>query len=113
MFWVRKFVSDGELAAMAKRTNRVAWGLAVILAVVVLGGIGGMLTHGIQLGSHYYWTRWDGKWATGRNATFCDLCTCFTSFHLGFITLGESFPDPNPMCVKLRSQASTRNGTGR
>jgi hypothetical protein len=37
---------------------------------------------------------------------------CGTSFHLGYITLVEGFPDPNPMCVKLRSQASPRSGTG-
>jgi hypothetical protein len=37
---------------MAKRTNRVAWGLAAVLALAVLGGIGQMLDHGIQIGTH-------------------------------------------------------------
>jgi hypothetical protein len=35
---------------MAKRTNRVAAGLAVVLAVGVLGGCGFLLEHGVQLG---------------------------------------------------------------
>ena len=92
---------------MKKRTTRTAWWLSAILAVALLGGAGVMLTHGIWLGSHYYGMHWNGKWAIGPGPTFCDLCECGTSFHLGYITLDEGFPDPNPMCVKLRSQAST------
>jgi hypothetical protein len=31
-----------------KRTNRVAWGMAAVLAVVVVGGVGGLLVYGPQ-----------------------------------------------------------------
>jgi hypothetical protein len=38
-------------AAMAKRTNRLAWGLVGVLAAVLLGGIGLLFTHGVSLGN--------------------------------------------------------------
>src|SRR5207248_2627382 len=100
-----------------KRTNRVAWRVAgaigTILAAGTVVGIGVMFTDGIQLGSNHYELGWSGKWAIGPDVTDCDLCVCFGSYHLGYITLYTRFPDPNPICVKLRSQASTRPGTAR
>lgn len=37
---------------MAKRTNRMAWGLVAALAVAVLGGIVEMLIYGTQVGPY-------------------------------------------------------------
>jgi hypothetical protein len=36
---------------MAQRTNQVAWGLAAILAVAVLAGLGLLFTRGLTLGN--------------------------------------------------------------
>jgi hypothetical protein len=36
---------------MAQRTNRVAWGLAVMLAIAMLAEIGLLFTHGLTLGN--------------------------------------------------------------
>jgi len=34
-----------------QKSNRVTWWLAAILAVVVLGGVGAMITHGVRIGN--------------------------------------------------------------
>ena len=36
---------------MAKRPNQMAWGLAAVLAAVLLGGLGLLLTRGISYGN--------------------------------------------------------------
>jgi hypothetical protein len=44
----------------------VAWGLAVFLTMVVLGGIGAMLAHGVTLGDTSIRLRLTGHWTTSR-----------------------------------------------
>src|SRR6266566_9598567 len=52
-----------------RKTDRVVWGLAAILAVVVLGGVGTLLTHGVRVGSVAVQVRRTDHWAIGRNLT--------------------------------------------
>jgi hypothetical protein len=88
--------------------NRKAWGLVLVLAVLVLPsavvGLRVMFTDGVQVGSDRYWLRWDGRWTTGPDATWCDLGMCGTSYHLGYLSLAHSFPDPDPVYVKQRQR---------
>ena len=82
---------------MRKRTSRTAWGLSAIVAVVLLGGIGGALANGIWLGSYHFQLYPTRRWAVGREPRWCDLGTCSQSFHLGFITWHVISPDPYPV----------------
>ena len=49
-----RYNAAGDLL-MAKRTNRVAWGLAAVLVVTLLGacGVGGVWLHSYWVAKHY------------------------------------------------------------
>ena len=49
---------------MAKRTNRVAWGLAAILAVGMLGGVG-LLVHGARARGYVVTSATSPEWHFG------------------------------------------------
>jgi hypothetical protein len=70
-----------------KRTNRVAWGLAV----VVLGGIGDLLHEGLELGDQYLWAGRAWEPYTGkRSGSACggDVPTEITTFGFRWFEIG-------------------------
>jgi hypothetical protein len=79
---------------MAKRTNRVAWRLAMVLAVALVAGTGAILTHGISVGQYAVWFRPTGGWAVGRGPGISGHGLICQRYHLGLITLHTTIPDP-------------------
>jgi hypothetical protein len=78
-----------------KKTTRTAWWLSAILAVVLLTGVGAMLTHDLWLGRYYLRLRLTGKWTVDSELAYYGLYTCDQSFDLGFIILDTERPDPD------------------
>ena len=82
---------------MGKRTDRAAWGLAVVLAVVLLGGIVGMIGYVRQTG--YYSVCWQRRdyWVGHYVLTDQRGKVWRRNISLGYIqVLIDSEPDPDP-----------------
>src|SRR5438093_11857024 len=58
---------------MQRKSNGVAWGLAAVLAVVLLTGIGVMLTRGISLGDVDAQVSLTDGWTTGTVTGGCNF----------------------------------------
>jgi hypothetical protein len=80
---------------MTKRRNRVAWALVAVLSAVLSGGIGALLTQGITVGSYSAWLRPTREWAVGRGLGLFSHGSISQRYHLGFITLHTTRPDPS------------------
>jgi hypothetical protein len=97
---------------MAKRTNRGAWWLAAILAVVVLGGIGKLLYHGVEIGN--VGVRWLllNRWDVGVvRIPSCASPSETQVIGLGFFAVLVGAVSAGPRAST--PTASTRSGTGR
>jgi hypothetical protein len=97
---------------MAKRTNRLAWGLVVTLAGVVVG-VGAMLAQGergVQLGQTILKLTYTGRWAVGSSGWYGIGSAETQLISFGFLQLTVTRPaQPTP----ARPAASTRSGSGR
>ena len=64
---------------MSKRTKWVAWGLAAILASVLLTGTGVLFAHGMTLGNVEVQVRPTDRWTTGTTSLISCLPGAFSS----------------------------------
>jgi hypothetical protein len=68
--------------------NRVAWGLAAILAVVVLAGSGLLLCRGLSLDTASVRPRWTGRWSVGTEGEAGDIVPNVSTSHTVTTNLG-------------------------
>jgi hypothetical protein len=102
---------------MAKRTNRRAWGLVVLLAVVVLVGVGALLSRGIQVGPYAARLSWSRVWRVDPGVAWVAyapdgtrLTQTIRWFKLGYLRIQVTMPPPRGLPSLWK--ASPRSGPG-